>query len=41
MLYQIFIERIKSAFAGIPNVEIIVRDEGERSISLLIDLRLN
>lgn len=26
--HQIFTERVKAAFEGVPNVEIIVRDEG-------------
>jgi hypothetical protein len=29
ILLQLFTERVKQEFAGIPNVEIIVRDEGE------------
>ena len=36
-LAQIFTERVKEAFTGLKNVEIIVRDEG---FSSLLDLRV-
>jgi hypothetical protein len=32
--FQLFTERVKKEFAGIPNVEIIVRDEGNLFVSL-------
>jgi len=36
--FQAFTKRVKSEFSGIPNVEIIVRDEGQLPLFLLQNL---